>query len=96
MMEYVTPTEYRISPRVYDMAGRLLLDAATYFQSDYPQSGPDSLATFYAAGETFGFTDVALARNLGLGNEGPATSQATGGFWYHADLAVSLEGWIGP
>lgn len=95
MMEYVTPTTYRIHPRIYDMGGSLLYDDASYFQNDYPQSGPNSLETWYAAGNAFGFTDVALARNVGLGNEGPAGSAATGGFWYHADYALSLEGWIG-
>lgn len=96
MMEYVTPTTYRIHPRIYDLDGRLLFDEANFFQADYPQSGSDSLATWYAADLAFGFSDVALARNVGIGNEGPAGSASTGGYWYHADYAVSLEGWIGP
>jgi hypothetical protein len=96
MMEYVTPTTYRIHPRIYDMSGRLLHDDATYFQNDYPQSGTASLASRYAAGDAFGFSDVSLATRFGLGNEGPATSPTSGEYWYHADVALSLEGWIGP
>jgi len=95
MMEYVTPTTYRIWPRIYDMAGTLLYDATRFFQSDYPQSGSHSLASFYAAGNTFGVTNAQLARAFGIGNEGPAISNSTGGFWYHADVALSTTGWIG-
>ena len=95
-MEYVTATSYRIWPRVYDMAGTLLFDATHYRQSDYPSSGPHSLATWYAAGNTFGFSDVSLARRVGLGNEGPPSSPSNGQYWYHARLAISLGGWIGP
>lgn len=94
-MEYVTPTTYRIWPRIYDMSGQLLFDANRFFQSDYPQSGPHSLASWYAAGNTFGFTDVNLGRRLGLGNEGPGGTTNTGGYWYHADVAISTAGWIG-
>lgn len=96
MMEYVTPTTYRIHPRIYDMSGRLLHDEATYFQNDYPQSGTASLASWYTSGDAFGFSDVSLATRFGLGNEGPATSPSSGEYWYHADVALSLEGWIGP
>ncbi len=95
MMEYVTPTTYRIWPRIYDMAGTLLYDATRFFQSDYPQSGNQSLASFYAAGNTFGVTNAQMARAFGIGNEGPAVSNSTGGFWYHADVALSTTGWIG-
>lgn len=95
-MEYVTPTTYRIWPRVYGPDGTLLYDAARFFQNDYPQSGPHSLASWYAAGHVFGFTDVQLARRLGLGNEGPGGSGNTGGYWYHAAVALSTAGWVGP
>lgn len=94
-MEYVTPTTYRIWPRIYNMADSLMYDATRFFQSDYPQSGNFSLATWYAAGNAFGFTDVSLGRRLGLGNEGPGGSTNTGGYWYHADVAISTSGWIG-
>lgn len=94
-MEYVTATTYRIWPRIYDMGGTLLYDATRFYQSDYPSSGSHSLATWYAAGNTFGFTDVTLGRRFGLGNEGPGGSTNTGGFWYHADVALSTAGWIG-
>ena len=94
-MEYVTPTTYRIWPRIYDMQGNLLFNASSYFQNDYPQSGPYSLTTWYAAGNTFGFSDVSLARHFGLGNEGPGGSTATGLYWYHAAVKLSTDGWIG-
>jgi hypothetical protein len=71
-------------------------DEASYYQNDYPQSGDMSLALWYASGAAFGFSDVSVANRFGLGNEGPATSQASGGYWYHADVALSLEGWVGP
>lgn len=94
-MEYVTATTYRIWPRIYDMSGTLLYDATRFYQSDYPTSGTHSLATWYAAGNSFGFTDVSLGRRFGLGNEGPGGSTSTGGYWYHADVALSTAGWIG-
>jgi uncharacterized repeat protein (TIGR01451 family) len=94
-MEYVTARTYRIWPRIYDMAGTLLYDATRFYQNDYPQSGTQSLASWYAAGNTFGLTDPQLARRFGLGNEGPANSASTGGYWYHADVAISTSGWIG-
>lgn len=94
-MEYVTSTTYRIWPRIYNMAGTLLYDATRFYQNDYPQSGTHSLSTWYSAGNTFGFSDVTLAQRFGLGNEGPGGSSNTGGYWYHADVALSTSGWIG-
>lgn len=95
MMEYVTPTTYRIWPRIYDMSDNLLYDATRFYQSDYPQSGAHSLASYYAAGNTFGLTDASMARRFGIGNEGPGGSTLSGMYWYHADVALSTTGWIG-
>ncbi len=95
-MEFVTATSYRIWPRVYAMGGtQPLLDADDFVQSDYPSSGTHTLASYYAAGNTFGFSDPALSRRLGLGNEGPPSSSNSGQYWYHARVALSTAGWIG-
>ncbi len=94
-MEYVTPTSYRLWPRVYDMAGTLLHDANTYLENDAPAGSGRTLAAWYGRGNTFGFSNVQLARNLGLGNEGVGGSPSNGQFWYHASFAVSTSGWIG-
>lgn len=95
MIEYVSATAYRVWPRVYSMAGALLYDASNYFWRDSTGDPSQSLATFYANGGTFGVNDVERARNFGLGNEGPGGSRATMGYWYIADVGLSLEGWIG-
>lgn len=96
MMEYVTPTTYRIWPRIYNMSGTLVADANNYFFADAAPNAANSLAAHYNAGNSFGFTDVTLGRDFGLGQEGPAGSSSTNGFWYHANVALSLSGWIGP
>jgi hypothetical protein len=93
-LEYVSATSYRIWPRVYDMAGNLLYDAATFVPSDYSGSG-HTLASWYAAGNSLRISDVELARHFGGGNEGPAGAPNTGEYYYFADMALSLSGWIG-
>lgn len=100
MIEYINAISYRIWPRVYDMAGTLLYDASSYYHLDSQHQPNQTLAYFYEhelgpAGGTFGITNAELARNFGMGNEGPGGSSNTGGFWYHAQVALSLDGWIG-
>ncbi len=94
-MEFLSPTVYRLWPRVYDMAGNLILDADDFLQSDPPSSGGHSLASYYAAGNSFGYSDATLSRRLGLGNEGPPSSVNSGQYWYHARVGLSTTGWIG-
>lgn len=94
MMEYVSANTYRLWPRIYNMSGTLLYDADDYYNSDYP-SNPRTLRQHYDMGNVFGLSSTASARNLGLGSEGPAGSSSTGGYWYHADVALSTAGWIG-
>jgi uncharacterized repeat protein (TIGR01451 family) len=94
MMEYVSANTYRLWPRIYNMAGTLLYDADDYYNSDYP-SNPRTLRQHYDMGNVFGVSSTSSARNLGLGSEGPAGSSSTGGYWYHADVALSTAGWIG-
>lgn len=93
-MEYVTPTSYRLWPRVYTMGDSLVFDASHYLQNDAPPGSGRTLAAWYAAGNTFGFSNVELARTIGLGNEGPGVPP-TGQYWYHAAYALSLQGWVG-
>jgi hypothetical protein len=93
-LEYVSADRVRIWPRVYDLAGTLLADASTTYRNDAAATASQSLAAYYAGGGTFRI-DPVLGRTIGLGNEGPATSTSTGGYWYHADVALSLTGWIG-
>lgn len=91
-MEYVTPTTYRLWPRVYEMDGTVPLYTADNY---YANEGALQLSAFYAGGGTWGFSDVELARNFGLGNEGPASGAESGEYWYHAALALATGGWIG-
>lgn len=91
-MEYLTPTTYRLWPRIYAMDGTTVLyDHEDFWGGDFTVS----LAQFYAGGGSFGFSDVALARNFGIGNEGPASGANSGEYWYHAAIALSTTGWIG-
>jgi hypothetical protein len=93
-VEYVSATRYRFHVRVYNMAGTLVLDDDDLMQADYSGSG-HSLASFQAAGNTFSVNNAALARNFGLGNEGPAGSTNSGQYYYFASVALSTSGWIG-
>lgn len=95
-MEYVSATETRVWPRIYAMDGTLLFDAGDFVND----GGRYTLAEWYAAGGTItlangGAPDPELARNFGMGNEGPGSSTATLGYWYYARLALSTRGWVG-
>jgi hypothetical protein len=96
-IRYLTATSYRIYPRIYDMNGTLLYDYRTFFQNDNGSgSASKSLQTWYEVdNRSFGITNPTLARNFGIGNEGPAGSADTGGSWYFASVALSTTGWIG-
>jgi hypothetical protein len=91
---YITPTTYRIFPRIYSMAGTLLFSEASFFRADYPGSG-HSLQTYYDAGNSFVVNDTARARTYGHGNHGPPGGPNNGESIYTADLAFSTAGWIG-
>jgi uncharacterized repeat protein (TIGR01451 family) len=93
MVEYVTDSTIRFWPRIYSMDGELLLDSDDYYQLDHPNSGPHNLTSWYAAGNTFS-KDPELMRHIGIGNEG-RPGPNTGKYWYTADFALSLDGWIG-
>jgi hypothetical protein len=95
-MEYVTPTTVRVHPRIYNMAGTLIHEASSFIND----LGSMNLQQWYDAGNTIplangGTPNAELARNFGMGNEGPGSSTATMGYWYYARFALSTAGWIG-
>lgn len=90
--EYLTPTTYRVWPRIYTVDGTTpLYDADDFWGGD----NTVRLSDHYANGGAFGFLDVELARNFGIGNEGPVSASGSGEYWYHAGVALSAAGWIG-
>jgi len=100
-IEYVTATTVRIWPRIYTYdnenptaLGTLLHDANDFLQQDYGIAGSLSLAQYWDTGATMSISDVQLARNFGLGNEGPAGSPDTEEYWYIADTKLARGGWI--
>jgi hypothetical protein len=96
-IRYVTAMSYRIYPRIYDMNGTLLYDYRSFYQNDNASgSASKSLQTWYEVdNRAFGITDPNLARNFGIGNEGPANSTDSGGSWYFASVALGTSGWLG-
>ena len=96
MIEYLTENTFRIYPRIYNMEDELLYDVESFFQNDYPQSGFQTLKSMYDGGSVGVVRNLDLARNFGLGNEGPGGSVNNGQNWYIADVALSTAGWIGP
>jgi hypothetical protein len=96
MKEYVSALAYRIYPRIYSLAGAPLYDYTQFYQNDNAD-GPSShsLESWYAAGNTFGVTDADLARNFGIGNEGPGGSNDSNQSWYFGSVRISTGGWIG-
>jgi hypothetical protein len=88
--------DVRLWPRVYDLAGTLLYDAATYRRAPgWCGSTTQTLAQFYAAGGLLRFDDLSQTRAFGVGYEGK-TGVAVGSTWYYAAPAVGTAGWIGP
>ena len=94
-LEYVSATRVRFWPRVYTDAGVLLHDASNFYQLDAPTSGTATLASWYAAGNTFAVADLNLIRDIGVGNEGRAADTRPGQSWYIANFAMSTTGWLG-
>jgi hypothetical protein len=95
-MQYVTPTTVRVHPRIYDMSGTLIHEASSFIND----LGSMNLQQWYDAGNTIplangGTANAELARNFGMGNEGPGSSTSTLGYWYYARFALSTAGWIG-
>ncbi len=97
-MRYLTATTFRFYPRIYNLADSLLYDASNLrveggsstLQQWYDQGNFNSLGGNGSAG-----TAAQLARNFGLGNEGPSSASNTGGSWYYAKFGLSTSGWLG-
>ena len=85
----------RIWPRIYDMAGTLVADASAYIQEAHPDS-PLTLQQWYDNGGFHRFTDLEMARKLGLGYEGPAGAADRGRKWYYAAVEIRSDTWAGP
>jgi len=85
ILEWLDDARFRVWPRLYDMSGALLNDAASWWHSD----GAGSYASWYAAGNAFRAHDPQHMRNLsfGMGQSGSA-----GGSYYAADFAAAVVG----
>ena len=94
-LEYISATRVRFWPRLYNDAGTLLYDASNFYQLDAPGTGTATLASWYAAGNSFVVSDLQLIRNIGVGNEGRAQDIRPGESWYIGNFAISTAGWIG-
>jgi hypothetical protein len=92
-IEYLTATTFRIWPRVYSESGVLLFDASNYVSVLFPHV--NTLQAYYASGGFLTITNPEWARELSIGNEGPAVSVNNGQHWYWANVAISTSGWIG-
>jgi len=89
-VEYVTPTTVKLWPRIYSMAGVLLYDANRFLHEDNINS---TLAEFWATNTVT--VNAAEAREIGLGQPGPAGTTDTGTATYVAACAISTANWIG-
>ena len=87
IIHWMNATQYRVYPRLYDMAGNLLNDETTWRHSD----GAGSFAQYYAAGGLFtrgpGSTNPNNFRTFAFGRGQAGTS---GAFNYIADFAAAL------
>jgi len=101
-VHWIDGTHIQVHKRVYDLNGTLLYGDADFQQQDYGQSGNLSfggradwtLASFYAAGYSFGVHPLALA-DFAIGNNGQQGATATGLSWYYAKVGISTVGWVG-
>jgi len=96
-VEYISANRIRFYPRLYSSAGALLYDASSFYQSDAPGQGTATLASWYAAGNSFVLTSLQLQqmRDIGMSNEGRAPDSSRRQSWYIANFAISTNGWIG-
>jgi uncharacterized protein YjdB len=99
-VHWVDATHVQVHPRLYDAAGTLLYDDATYQQSDpgvasWNGSSNWTLASYYAAGYTF-CVNPAWMSSFGLGNNGQQGAVDTGLPWYFAGVQIRTDRWPGP
>lgn len=107
-VHYVDATHIQVHPRVYDMAGNLILSDANFLQSDYGSqvwngSNTWNLSSYYGAGYNFCVDPNARAdagghslRNFGLGNNGQFGADITNLSWYFAGVQIRTDTWPGP
>jgi len=87
ILQWLNATQYRVYPRLYDMAGNLLNDHTNWRHSD----GAGSYAEFYANGGYFtrsansNGADHIRTISFGMGQTG-----SSGGYYYVADFAAAL------
>jgi uncharacterized protein YjdB len=88
---------YRMWPRIYDMAGRLLYDADSYVDIDAASAGrTETLGDFYRRGGLGVFNSLDLARRFGLGYEGTGNATDQGRRWFYAAVEIRSDTWPGP
>jgi hypothetical protein len=99
-VHFVDATHIQVHPRLYDAAGTLLNDDATYQQSDpgaasWNGSSNWTLASYYAAGYNF-CTNPTYLTSFALGNNGQQGAVDTGLAWYFAGVQIRTDTWPGP
>jgi hypothetical protein len=86
------PQAIKMHPRISTVSGNLLYDEDDFFDSSFPFT--ETLGDVWAAGQRYiGITDTTLAREFSVGYEG--TGPDNGAHCWVADVAFSLQGWIG-
>jgi hypothetical protein len=92
-VELLPNARFRVWPRVYDMAGNLVLDARNYTHLD---GGSRTLQQFHDGGGTSPYHSLDALRRFGVGYEGSAGASASGGRWYYAAVEIRGGNWVGP
>jgi uncharacterized protein YjdB len=99
-VHFVDATHVQVHPRLYDAAGTLLSDDATYQQSDpgvavWNGRSDWTLASYFAAGYSFCVNPTWMS-SFGLGNNGQQGAVDTGLPWYYAGVQIRTDRWPGP
>jgi len=85
------PGTCRLYPRLYNAAGTLIADADDFMDSN----DGDSLTVFWNTGIYQGLTDLDLARQFSVGQEGSAGTTASDCKLLIAGLVIGTGGWVG-
>lgn len=83
IIQWLDGTRFRVFPRLYDMAGNMLNDQTTWQHSN----GAGTLASWYAAGNSFAAKDPQHMRNLSFGM---GQSGSSGGYYNIGDVRAAL------
>ena len=92
-VELLSNQRFRVWPRVYNMAGNLIVDARNYNHLD---GGSRTLQQFHDAGGSSPYGNADAVRRFGVGYEGSAGAVASGGRWYYAAVEIRSDTWPGP